>query len=73
MAKDYIANKRKLKIGDKWPSPWDKGIVARIVREETCPLWKTELCRHSVESIRLPSRMNIGQIYETILGWQGKI
>ena len=53
MAKVYIANKRKLKIGDKMAGRHgNKGIVARIVREEDMPLWRRNSCRHCPQSIR---------------------
>jgi DNA-directed RNA polymerase subunit beta len=74
MAKVYIANKRKLKIGDKMAGRHgNKGIVARIVREEDMPFMADGTPVDIVlNPLGVPSRMNIGQIYETILGWAGK-
>ncbi len=74
MAKVYIANKRKLKIGDKMAGRHgNKGIVARIVREEDMPFMEDGTPVDIVlNPLGVPSRMNIGQIYETILGWAGK-
>ena len=74
MAKVYIAKKRKLKVGDKMAGRHgNKGIVARIVREEDMPFLEDG---HPVDVVLnplgVPSRMNLGQIYETILGWAGK-
>jgi len=74
MAKVYVANKRKLKIGDKMAGRHgNKGIVARIVREEDMPFMEDGTPVDIVlNPLGVPSRMNIGQIYETILGWAGK-
>ena len=74
MAKVYIANRRKLKIGDKMAGRHgNKGIVARIVREEDMPFMENGTPVDIVlNPLGVPSRMNIGQIYETILGWAGK-
>ncbi len=74
MAKVYVANKRKLKIGDKMAGRHgNKGIIARIVREEDMPFMEDGTPVDIVlNPLGVPSRMNIGQIYETILGWAGK-
>ena len=73
MAKVYIADKRKLKIGDKMAGRHgNKGIVARIVKEEDMPFMEDGTPMDIVlNPLGVPSRMNIGQIYETILGWAG--
>jgi DNA-directed RNA polymerase subunit beta len=73
LAKVYIANKRKLKVGDKMAGRHgNKGIVARIVREEDLPF---DVDGKPVDIVLnplgVPSRMNLGQIYETVLGWAG--
>ena len=74
MAKVYIAKKRKLKVGDKMAGRHgNKGIVARIVREEDMPFLEDGTPVDIVlNPLGVPSRMNLGQIYETILGWAGK-
>ena len=74
LAKVYIAKKRKLKVGDKMAGRHgNKGIVARIVRHEEMPFLKTELLLILyLNPLGVPSRMNIGQIYETVLGWAGQ-
>jgi len=74
MAKVYIAKKRKLKVGDKMAGRHgNKGIVAKIVREEDMPFLKDGTPVDVVlNPLGVPSRMNLGQIYETILGWAGK-
>tara|TARA_R110001592_G_scaffold362114_1_gene675007 strand:+ start:51035 stop:54859 length:3825 start_codon:yes stop_codon:yes gene_type:complete len=74
MAKVYIAKKRKLKVGDKMAGRHgNKGIVARIVREEDMPFLEDGTPVDIVlNPLGVPSRMNIGQIYETVLGWAGK-
>ena len=74
MAKVYIAKKRKLKVGDKMAGRHgNKGIVARIVREEDMPFLEDGTPVDVVlNPLGVPSRMNLGQIYETILGWAGK-
>jgi DNA-directed RNA polymerase subunit beta len=74
MAKVFVANKRKLKVGDKMAGRHgNKGIVAKIVREEDMPFMKDGTPVDIVlNPLGVPSRMNIGQIYETILGWAGK-
>jgi len=70
----YIAKKRKLKVGDKMAGRHgNKGIVARIVREEDMPFLEDGTPVDIVlNPLGVPSRMNLGQIYETILGWAGK-
>jgi DNA-directed RNA polymerase subunit beta len=74
LAKVYIAKKRKLKVGDKMAGRHgNKGIVARIVREEDMPFLADGTPVDIVlNPLGVPSRMNLGQIYETILGWAGK-
>ncbi len=74
LAKVYIAQKRKLKVGDKMAGRHgNKGIVAKIVREEDMPFLKDGTPVDIVlNPLGVPSRMNIGQIYETVLGWIGK-
>jgi DNA-directed RNA polymerase subunit beta len=73
LAKVYIAKKRKLKVGDKMAGRHgNKGVVARIVREEDMPFLEEGLPVDIVlNPLGVPSRMNIGQIYETLLGWAG--
>jgi len=74
LAKVYIAKKRKLKVGDKMAGRHgNKGIVARIVREEEMPFLEDGTPVDIVlNPLGVPSRMNIGQIYETVLGWAGQ-
>ncbi len=74
MAKITIAKKRKLKIGDKMSGRHgNKGIVARIVRAEDMPFLADGTPVDIVlNPLGVPSRMNLGQIYETVLGWAGK-
>ena len=74
LAKVYIAKKRKLKVGDKMAGRHgNKGIVARIVRHEDMPFLEDGTPVDIVlNPLGVPSRMNIGQIYETVLGWAGK-
>jgi len=74
LAKVYIAKKRKLKVGDKMAGRHgNKGIVSRIVREEEMPFLEDGTPVDIVlNPLGVPSRMNIGQIYETVLGWAGK-
>jgi DNA-directed RNA polymerase subunit beta len=74
LAKIYIAKKRKLKVGDKMAGRHgNKGIVARIVREEDMPFLQDGTPVDVVlNPLGVPSRMNIGQIYETVLGWAGE-
>ncbi len=73
MAKVYVAKKRKLKVGDKMAGRHgNKGIVARIVREEDMPFLEDGTPVDIVlNPLGVPSRMNLGQIYETVLGWAG--
>lgn len=75
MAKVYLISKRKLRVGDKMAGRHgNKGIVAKIVREEDMPFMEDGTPMDIVlNPLGVPSRMNIGQIYETILGWAGKI
>lgn len=74
LAKVYVANKRKLKVGDKMAGRHgNKGIVARIVREEDLPFMEDGTPVDIVlNPLGVPSRMNLGQIYETVLGWAAK-
>jgi len=74
LAKVYVAKKRKLKVGDKMAGRHgNKGIVARIVRAEDMPFLEDGTPVDIVlNPLGVPSRMNIGQIYETVLGWAGQ-
>ena len=74
MAKVYLAKKRKLKVGDKMAGRHgNKGIVARIVREEDMPFLEDGTPVDIVlNPLGVPSRMNLGQIYETVLAWAGQ-
>jgi DNA-directed RNA polymerase subunit beta len=74
MAKVFVAKKRKLTVGDKMAGRHgNKGIVAKIVREEDMPFLEDGTPVDIVlNPLGVPSRMNLGQIYETILGWAGK-
>ena len=74
MAKVFVAKKRKLKVGDKMAGRHgNKGIVAKIVREEDMPFLEDGTPVDIVlNPLGVPSRMNLGQIYETVLGWAGK-
>ena len=74
LAKVYIAKKRKLKVGDKMAGRHgNKGVVARIVREEDMPFLEDGTPVDIVlNPLGVPSRMNLGQIYETVLGWAGQ-
>ncbi|HPR58078.1 MAG TPA: DNA-directed RNA polymerase subunit beta [Bacteroidales bacterium] len=74
MAKVYVAKKRKLKVGDKMAGRHgNKGIVAKIVRQEDMPFLEDGTPVDIVlNPLGVPSRMNLGQIYETVLGWAGK-
>jgi DNA-directed RNA polymerase subunit beta len=74
LAKVYVAKKRKLKVGDKMAGRHgNKGIVARIVRAEDMPFLEDGTPVDIVlNPLGVPSRMNIGQIYETVLGWAGE-
>jgi len=73
LAKVYVAKKRKLKVGDEMAGRHgNKGIVARIVRHEDMPFLEDGTPVDIVlNPLGVPSRMNIGQIYETVLGWAG--
>ena len=74
LAKVYIAKKRKLKVGDKMAGRHgNKGVVARIVRDEDMPFLEDGSTVDIVlNPLGVPSRMNIGQLYETALGWAGQ-
>ncbi len=74
LAKVYIAKKRKLKVGDKMAGRHgNKGIVAKIVRDEDMPFLEDgSIVDIVLNPLGVPSRMNLGQIYETVLGWAGK-
>ncbi|MBL7924524.1 MAG: DNA-directed RNA polymerase subunit beta [Bacteroidia bacterium] len=74
LAKVYIAKKRKLKVGDKMAGRHgNKGIVARIVRDEDMPYLEDGTPVDIVlNPLGVPSRMNLGQIYETVLAWAGE-
>ncbi len=73
LAKIYIAKKRKIKVGDKMAGRHgNKGIVAKIVREEDMPFLEDGTPVDIVlNPLGVPSRMNLGQIYESVLGWAG--
>ncbi len=73
LAKVYIAKKRKVKVGDKMAGRHgNKGIVAKIVRAEDMPfLADGSPVDIVLNPLGVPSRMNLGQIYETVLGWAG--
>ena len=75
LAKVYVANKRKISIGDKMAGRHgNKGVVATIVPEENMPFLEdgtpVDIC---LNPMGVPSRMNLGQLYETMLGWAGQI
>ncbi len=74
LAKVYIAKKRKLRVGDKMAGRHgNKGVVARIARNEDMPFLEDGTPMDIVlNPLGVPSRMNIGQIYEAILGWAGQ-
>jgi len=74
LAKVYLAKKRKLKVGDKLAGRHgNKGIVSRIVRQEDMPFLADGTPVDIVlNPLGVPSRMNLGQIFETVLGWAGK-
>ncbi|MBS1780515.1 MAG: DNA-directed RNA polymerase subunit beta [Bacteroidetes bacterium] len=74
LAKVYLASKRKLKVGDKMAGRHgNKGIVAKIVRAEDMPFLEDGTPVDIVlNPLGVPSRMNLGQIYETVLGWAGE-
>lgn len=73
LAKVYVAKKRKLKVGDKMAGRHgNKGVVAKIVRDEDMPFLADGTPVDIVlNPLGVPSRMNLGQIYETVLGWAG--
>ena len=73
LAKVQIAQKRKIKVGDKLAGRHgNKGIVSRIVKEEDMPFLEDGTSVDIIlNPLGVPSRMNLGQIYETILGWAG--
>jgi|TARA_B110001469_G_C9648179_1_gene329021 DNA-directed RNA polymerase subunit beta len=73
LAKVFLAKKRKLKVGDKMAGRHgNKGIVAKIVRQEDMPFMEDGTPVDIVlNPLGVPSRMNLGQIYETVLGWAG--
>ncbi len=75
LAKVYIAKKRKITVGDKMAGRHgNKGIVSRIVRAEDMPFLEDGTPVDIVlNPLGVPSRMNLGQIYETVLGWAGKV
>ena len=75
LAKVYVANKRKVSIGDKMAGRHgNKGVIATIVPEENMPFLEdgtpVDIC---LNPMGVPSRMNLGQLYETMLGWAGKL
>ncbi|MDR2467265.1 MAG: DNA-directed RNA polymerase subunit beta [Prevotellaceae bacterium] len=74
LAKVYIAKKRKIRVGDKMAGRHgNKGIVARVVRDEDMPFLEDgSIVDIVLNPLGVPSRMNLGQIYETVLGWAGK-
>ena len=74
LAKVYIAKKRKLRVGDKMAGRHgNKGIVAKVVRDEDMPfLADGTIVDIVLNPLGVPSRMNLGQIYETVLGWAGR-
>jgi len=74
LAKVYLAKKRKMKVGDKMAGRHgNKGIVAKIVRQEDMPFLEDGTPVDIVlNPLGVPSRMNLGQIYETVLGWAGE-
>ena len=74
LAKVYLAQKRKLRVGDKMAGRHgNKGVVAKIVREEDMPFLEDGTPVDIVlNPLGVPSRMNLGQIYETVLAWAGQ-
>ena len=74
LAKVYIAKKRKIGVGDKMAGRHgNKGIVSRVVRQEDMPFLEDGTPVDIVlNPLGVPSRMNLGQIFETVLGWAGK-
>ena len=74
LAKVYVAKKRKIRVGDKMAGRHgNKGIVAKVVRDEDMPFLADGTPVDIVlNPLGVPSRMNLGQIYETVLGWAGE-
>lgn len=74
LAKVYVAKKRKIRVGDKMAGRHgNKGIVAKVVRDEDMPFLNDgSIVDIVLNPLGVPSRMNLGQIYETVLGWAGK-
>jgi DNA-directed RNA polymerase subunit beta len=74
LAKVYLAKKRKIRVGDKVAGRHgNKGIVAKIVSDEDMPFMEDGTIMDIVlNPLGVPSRMNLGQIYETVLGWAGR-
>ena len=74
LAKVYVAKKRKIRVGDKMAGRHgNKGIVAKVVRDEDMPFLEDGTPVDIVlNPLGVPSRMNLGQIYETVLGWAGE-
>ena len=74
LAKVYIAKKRKPRVGDKMAGRHgNKGIVAKVVRDEDMPFLEDgSIVDIVLNPLGVPSRMNLGQIYETVLGWAGR-
>ena len=74
LAKVYVAKKRKIRVGDKMAGRHgNKGIVAKVVRDEDMPFLEDGTPVDIVlNPMGVPSRMNLGQIFETVLGWAGK-
>jgi DNA-directed RNA polymerase subunit beta len=73
LAKVYVAKKRKIQVGDKMAGRHgNKGVIAKVVPEEDMPFQKdgtpVDIC---LNPLGVPSRMNLGQIFETLLGWAG--
>ena len=75
LAKVYVAKKRKIRVGDKMAGRHgNKGIVAKVVRDEDMPFLSDGTPVDIVlNPLGVPSRMNLGQIYETVLGWAGDV
>ena len=75
LAKVYVAKKRKIRVGDKMAGRHgNKGIVAKVVRDEDMPFLSDGTPVDIVlNPLGVPSRMNLGQIYETVLGWAGEV
>ena len=73
LAKVYVAKKRKIRVGDKMAGRHgNKGIVAKVVRDEDMPFLEDgSIVDIVLNPLGVPSRMNLGQIYETVLGWAG--